>query len=316
MRCLTLAKTLKSRGLACEFLVGDAGRTILEVHGSRQFYIHSSSTGATEQLLLGKGFDTLILDDYAVSSDEEAGLRPYVNALVVIDDLANRPHLADLLIDPGYGRRDADYDGLVPDDARRLVGPKHALVGQAFVEARAAALGRHFARTPKRLFMSFGLSDVGGIAARAYTFVRARLSNLEIEIALSSGACSTETLKAAALSDGRLHLHFDASNVAELMARADMTVGAGGASTWERCCLGLPTLAVIVADNQRAMIERLAADGVVLSVDMQDPDFENRFGEALDRLVQRDVRVALGASSAAVCDGKGAARIADAMLCL
>ena len=100
------------------------------------------------------------------------------------------------------------------------------------------------------------------------------------------------------------------------MAAADMAIGAGGASTWERCCLGLPTLAVIVADNQRDMIRRLASDGALLAVDMHDAAFEAAFGAALDRLVGLEVRIALRARSAPLCDGRGAERIADAILSL
>ena len=140
--------------------------------------------------------------------------------------------------------------------------------------------------------------------------------DLQIDIALASEAISADALRVAARSDQRLDLHFDARNVAELMAVADMAIGAGGASTWERCCLGLPTLAVIVADNQRDMIRRLAMDGAVLAVDMSDANFEADFDVALDRLTRMDVRTDLRMRSINLCDGRGAERVADAILSL
>ena len=98
-----------------------------------------------EELLSKQRFDALVLDDYSTSIEQETRWRAQVGALVVIDDLADRRHLADLLVDPGYGRIAADYDDLLPVDARRFVGPAYAIIGQAFIEARAAALARPYA---------------------------------------------------------------------------------------------------------------------------------------------------------------------------
>jgi len=320
MRCLTLAKVLSGRGATCEFVVGGCGATLLETFGEGRFARHCYSDGETQPAIAAltgaQHYDALVLDDYHLAADAHRQIAGRVHAVVVIDDLADRPHDADLLIDPGHGRAARDYDGLAPDRCTRLVGPGFALVGPAFGAARDAALARPVAATPRRLFMSFGLSDVGGIAARAVGLVRAAGLGLDVEIALASGAASAPGLQALAATDRRLHPHLDARDVAALMASADMAIGAGGASTWERCTLGLPTLAVIVADNQRAMIEAMAADGALLAVDRTAADFEAQFSAALLRLVREDVRAALRARSAALCDGRGAERIADAILAL
>ena len=101
MRCLTLAKTLEFRGVACEFLVGEIGQEILTAYGNSRISAHSRGLDDVEDLLCSQDFDALILDDYSTSAEEETRLRGRVGVLVVIDDLANRPHPADLLIDPG-----------------------------------------------------------------------------------------------------------------------------------------------------------------------------------------------------------------------
>ena len=172
------------------------------------------------------------------------------------------------------------------------------------------------AAEPRRLFVSFGLSDVGGVAARAVAAIRARFATIEIDVALASDAQSLARLEARAAADPALRLHIDASNMAPLMAVADLAVGAGGASTWERCCLGLPTLAVIVADNQRRAIQGLAKVGALLAVELDDPAFETKLTVTLDHLWEPRMRAALRTASAAVCDGGGAARVADAILAL
>jgi UDP-2,4-diacetamido-2,4,6-trideoxy-beta-L-altropyranose hydrolase len=313
MRCLTLAEALAARGATCIFAVNADGQEIIDRFGGGRFEAQNSGL---DTLLRTQAFDTLVIDNYALSADQERPLRGFVRTLAVIDDLADRPHLADLLIDSAYRRERADYDGLLLDTAERLVGPAYALVKSTFGQHRAAALARPIAQTPQRLFLAFGLSDVGGIAGRAAAAVRARHPDVHIDLALASNAQSASSLKARAETDPALYLHVDATNIADLMASADLAIGAGGASTWERACLGLPTLALIVADNQRPTIQRLATDGALLAVDLRDEAFEAAFDRALNRLWAPDLRSVLRRRSSALCDGLGAERVADALLAL
>ena len=312
MRCLTLASALAERGATCVFALNEMGAALVDRFGGGRFETRQPiQTSASSQ---AEAFDALVMDDYTVSAEHEQVVREQTRTLVVIDDLADRPHLSDLLIDPGYGRQDADYDGLLPATASRLTGPHYALVKPTFAASRASALARPVPTWPSRMFMSFGLSDVGGVAAHAVELVRAAAPELQIDLALASDAQSLAPLQISA--DSKLRLHVDCPDVASLMAEADLAIGAGGASTWERCCLGLPTLAVIVADNQRTMIETLAKAGAVLAVDLEGPDFDQTFGEALQRLMQSETRVGLKTASAGLCDGLGAERVAEAILAL
>ncbi len=313
MRGLTLAEALALKGARCAFAVNTAGAALMERFGGGAFAVHRGDVGS---VLRAELFDALVVDDYAVAEDQERFLQNAVKRLVVIDDLADRPHLADLLIDPGYGRTDADYAALLPNNAVRLAGPRYALVKPAFARLRTDVLTRPVPEKPSRLFLSFGLSDVDRIAAQAVTVVRMSFPDLSVDLALASEAQSASHLIDRAKSDPNLRLHLDATNVADLMAAADLAVGSGGASTWERACLGLPTLAVIVADNQRPMIQRMAADGLLLAVDLRDDKFEAHFISALASLRSPDLRASLRSASAVLCDGRGAERVAEAILAL
>ena len=310
MRCLTLAETLAARGLVCAFAVNGSGAALMKRFGAG-FALYRQDVGSALQ---AGDFDAMVIDDYGVAAEQEAAFRQQVGVLAVIDDMADRAHLADLLIDPGYGRKAADYGGLLPQSAVLLTGPTYALVRPSFVALRSGMLARPIVPAPKRLFMSFGLSDVDGIAGRAAAAVRARYPDVVVEIALGSDAESAMALRSRAKADHALHLYFDAQNIAELMAGADAAIGAGGASTWERACLGLPTLAVVIADNQRRVISRLETDGAVLAIDLLDANFDRMFVESLEKLWAPDVRAALRIRSAALCDGLGGERIADAIL--
>jgi len=320
MRCLTLAQALSARGAVCEFVVGHDGAQLLKAYGAGRFVLHCYVGEKTEPAIAAvvhnQHFDSIVIDDYLIADNVERRLAKHTRRVVVIDDLADRAHCADLLVDPGFGRSAQDYNALLPDAAVRLIGPAFAMVRPAFGALRGATLGRSATRKPNRIFMSFGLSDVEAIAGRAVDLVTTSGLDLQIDVALSSSAQSAPRLRALAAADDRVRLHFDARDVADLMASADMAIGAGGASTWERCTLGLPTLAVIVADNQRPMIHAMAADGALLAVDLTAATFEADFTAALQTLAEVDVRIALRDRSAALCDGQGANRIADAILAL
>jgi len=308
MRSLALAQALAAHGAACAFSCGPHGAEIVERYGGGQFEVISGSLSRAG----AAGFDALIIDDYQVCAIQETPLRTHVPVIMVIDDLAHRAHDCDLLLDPGYGRAPADYAGLVPARARTLLGPDFALLRAEFAELRTAAPTRP--DSIDRLFINFGLSDIGAVAARAYGALRAALPNTQVDLVVASDAVSLPQLRNWAQTDANLALHIDCHTVAERMAQADAAIGAGGAATWERACLGLPTLAIVVADNQRPMIERLTADGVLLSVDLEAGDFELRLRTAYEDLCERTLRERLAERASALCDGKGAERAAEALL--
>jgi UDP-2,4-diacetamido-2,4,6-trideoxy-beta-L-altropyranose hydrolase len=309
MRSLALAQALAARGAACAFSCGPHGAQIVERFGGGQFAVVGDSLSRP-----ATAFDALIIDDYQIRAPQETPLRADVHTLMVIDDLADRAHDCDLLLDPGYRRTRADYAGLVPNGARTLLGPGYALLRAPFAELRARALTRTRPDTVERLFINFGLSDVGGVAARTYGALRAALPSTRVDLVVANDAVSLPRLRDWARIDANLALHIDCQTVGDLMAQADAAIGAGGASTWERACLGLPTLAIVVADNQRAMIAGLTADGVLLSADLDADDFEPRLRQAYGDLCDRSLRERIAERASALCDGRGADRAAAALL--
>jgi len=254
----------------------------------------------------------VVIDNYAAAAPEERALRDGGRVLMAVDDLADRPHDVDVLLDAGYGRRAEDYAGLAPEDAELLIGTAYALLRPAFATAHARP--GEVRQDLRRVFLSFGLSDVGGVTARALETIRPLAPDAELDIAIGQDAASLPELRVAAERDRKIRLHVEATDVVELMQGADLAVGGGGGATWERCCLGLPSIAVIVAENQRPAISALAADGVLVAVDMARPDWEGALKAAVERLRPPAVRSELQARSLAVCDGRGAERAAAALL--
>jgi len=294
MRCLTLAGALTARGAACAFVRTPEAADILARYAPDMPLVGESAEA-----------DLMVLDSYRMAPATEAAWRARAGRLAVIDDLA-RPHDADLVLDPSFGREARDYSAPVV-----LAGPAYALVRPAFAAARAEALARR-GDPARRCLVSLGLTDVGGITGRVAMALAD--SGLALAVVVGAGAPSLPALEALA-ANGRVTLHVDSDDMAGLITRADLCVGAGGSSVWERACLGLPTVTLILADNQRDMAMKLDAAGVTVALDARWPGLEGRLVEAVGRLVADDgLRAGLSARSAALCDGLGADRAAEQLL--
>jgi UDP-2,4-diacetamido-2,4,6-trideoxy-beta-L-altropyranose hydrolase len=260
----------------------------------------------------------VVTDHYGVGLAEEMALARAPRRVAVIDDLADRRHLASLLVDPGFGRRASDYDGLTLAGAEVLAGPLYALVRQEFAAARPRALSRRAKHgAVRRALVSLGLTDVGGITARVVETLAPELGEARLEVVVGAEAPSLERLRAIAAADGRIRVHVDTTDMASLCADADVAIGAGGSSVWERATVALPTATVVLAQNQSAMVEALARTGLTVALDARADGFEAALVQTWRGLVDEDeTRRALGERAAEICDGRGAERVADAILAL
>ncbi len=292
MRCLTLAEALTGMGAACAFLDTHATGPLLDAFATHDIERVDEAQGWSS--------DWVVLDNYRTTLAEEAGWRAG-SRLAVIDDLA-RPHAADLVIDPSFGRDPATYA-----PAPALTGPAHALVRRGFADRRAQALSQR--RGPaRRALIAFGLTDVGGITEAAVDILLPLAGAVRLDVVAGSGASSLPRLRALARA-AAIDLHIDVRDMASLSATADVAVGAGGGSVWERAVLGLPSVVVPLADNQIAMTTLLDSYGALVSAELTD------LGAAWSRVIDdAELRRSLSERSASLCDGLGAQRVAEALL--
>lgn len=315
MRSLTLAGALSGQGATCTFMGPPAVSALLDAFAPAAARLAAASTEPRDlaAAIGAEQFDAVVFDHYGLSSREHRAMgqgRP----VLVIDDLADRPLGADIVVDSGPARTAEDYTGLVPDDTRLLLGPNFAPVRPEFAALRETALAWR-GEPVQRILVSMGLTDVGGITARIVERLRLRIGETGLDVVLGAGAASLPGLTKVARRDARLTLHVDTPHMARLTAEADLAVGGAGSSTWERCTLGLPTLQVVLAENQRAAAEAVAARGAALVVDAGVPDFDAQFDRGLTRLlIDAELRRTLAARSSELCDGQGAARTATAFL--
>lgn len=253
--------------------------------------------------------DLLLTDHYAIGRDWQRMVRPAVRWIMAIDDLANRSHDADVVLDQNFGRTAAMYAPLVSAACRVLVGPRYALLRPEFAAARPAALARrkNF-NGVRRVLVSLGGMDPQNLTERVVRLLAAARGGQPVTVTavIGDGRQAEAIRRGAAGMD--IKIVIGASNMAELMRDADVAIGGMGGTAWERCAMGLPTLALVLADNQRPAADRMRAAGLV--VDALTPDEIDE--AALRRLLDLDqpTYVAMSAAVAGQCDGEGAARVA------
>ena len=318
MRCLTLAQALMEQGAECAFAATPAANGLLETFAPAAIErlplpdaspIHLAATVADRARAWGA--HAAVVDHYGFGPGEEAMVRTGVSRLMVLDDL-KRGHLCDLVLDSNLDRAAADYPGM-----ESLIGPGYALVRPAFAALRAQSLGRRTDAEPRRLLIALGLTDVGGITARVVEALAPSLGDLEVDIVLGQGAVSLAALAPLASRDPRLTLHVDTHDMAALTAAADLAIGAGGSSVWERCCLGLSTLTLVLADNQREVATHLADRGAAAMLEIGSADFGALLVETVSALrADLPCLIEMSATASALCDGQGAARVAERLLAI
>ena len=335
MRCLTLARELRARGHDCRFLCRDLPGG-LGAQVSAEFPLtllpaqdgpapvgpppHAAWAGvpwqkdAAETRAAIADADWLVVDHYAFDARWQAAARPDGARVMVLDDLADRPHACDLLLDQNLGRDGADYDAVLPDHAERLIGPRYALLRPEFAAARPAALARRGGPL-RHLVIAPGGVDAGNVTGLCLTALSAiRLpQGFRVTVALGPTAPHLAALRAMMLPFACTVLA--GADMAALMTDADLCIGAAGGSAWERCALGLPTLQLVLADNQRTGAAGLAKAGAAVPLGAPDDGLPDRLRAALGTLSDPAQLAALSRAAARITDGRGAARVADALEC-
>ncbi|TDR57253.1 UDP-2,4-diacetamido-2,4,6-trideoxy-beta-L-altropyranose hydrolase [Halomonas ventosae] len=294
MRCLTLAEALTAQDAACHFLCREHVGHLCDAIEARGFTVHrlprmSQGGSATDtddasldhahwlgttweqdaeacgRLMAQLAPDWLVVDHYALDSRWESTVLPKQTRLLVIDDLADRPHRADLLLDQNLGRAAEDYAGLLPAECRVMAGPRFALLRPEFEALRERSLARR-RRQPglKRLLITLGGVDKDNATGQVLDTLKAcdLPDDLGITVVMGATAPWLDDVEASA---SRLpwttEVVVNISDMARRMAEADLAIGAAGSTSWERCCLGLPTLMLVLAENQRAIARALDKAG-------------------------------------------------------
>ena len=278
MRCLTLASTLCAEGVRCIFVCREHKGDLIDLIGREGYEVlrlpAPDMTMATVQdkwlgtdwhtdaeqaltALRGMHHDCLVVDHYALDARWKQLLRAGCRRLMVIDDLADSPHDCGLLLDQNlvanlYNR----YETLLPEKSANLLGPRYALLQPAYAVLHEQARPR--SRYPQRVFVFFGGVDLDNLTHTTLTaLLQLDLSNIQVDVVVAEKNPHREALERLVRDVPNIHLHGLQPTLAPMLLAADLAIGAGGTTNWERLCLGLSTLVITLADNQCAIADEL-----------------------------------------------------------
>ena len=206
-------------------------------------------------------WDWLVVDHYAIDAAWERVVRPVAARVLVIDDLADRAHDCDLLLDQNlYLDQDERYRSLLPSDCRTLLGPRYSLLRAEFAAQRPMV--RRRGGSVARILIAFGGVDAENLTAQAISAVALAAPDAVVDVVIGTQHPERQSIEEMCRARN-YHCHVGTTRMAELMRSADLSVGAGGAALWERCCMGLPALARRVAANQRRQVDDAAECGLL-----------------------------------------------------
>ena len=342
MRCLTLASTLRDQDIEAFFVCREHDGHLCDLIEGRGFTVHRlaalKAVPPSEDTLahaawLGSSWqvdseqtraaiessgaepDWLVTDHYALDRRWEIALRASVGRIMVVDDLADRPHDCNLLLDQNYhSDMEARYEGLIPTLSKTLLGPRYALLRPEFQHARTTPRKRD--GQIKRILVFFGGSDLTNETAKVIEAI-GMLDKRRIEVDVVIGESNPNRSEVICIceKEPNFNLHNSVTNMAHLMEQADLFVGASGATTWERCAMGLPAVTVAVANNQVEIAKSVAAIGAATYIGKYCDVTVEDLKQAIDWALS-DSRLLVRMSNAAMnlSDAKGTDRVVREMM--
>lgn len=339
MRCLTLAYGLKQCGAHIRFVSRELPvhlRDTLTAKGmeltsldsnaselpidelAHAHWLRTSQTQdaqATIQALSDRTWDWLVVDHYALDARWESALRQTARQIMVIDDIADRQHDCDMLLDQNfYADMQNRYTGKVPAHCQLLLGPRYALLRDEFRKLREQVKPR--TGPVKRILVFFGGVDADNYTGRAIkALAESGVEGLHVDVVIGAQHPCCAEIETNCAAQGFV-CHVQTDRMAELMAAADLAIGAGGSASWERCCLGLPTLAICTADNQKRQVADAALEGLLCSPEIKDGVMKMIQKHTSALIDNSFLRQHISRNSMRAIDGRGGLRVIRELDCV
>ena len=333
MRCITLAESLKKKFASIFFIsnqiprnladfIEDEGFKVYNIDGytyiekqrinstTKKKLIENDVSQTREIIQSYKNTENwLIIDHYGVDKKWESKIRKYVEKIIVIDDLVNRKHSCDVIIDQNfYKNMKKRYENLVPRDCIQLEGPKYALLRSEFKSIRKK-LKRKYRLCC--ILVSFGGSDPRNETAKALQAIKIlNGKSFTVDVVVGNINPHKEKIKHLCSSIPNTTFYSNVDDIGELMSKAHLAIGAGGSTTWERCCLGLPSIVSIISDDQAEVIKLLAKKNCVINLG----NFQNLthydYVEAIKSMNNKTI-AKMSSNCMKIVDGLGCFRVAE-----
>ncbi len=341
-RCLNLANELSDEGNECVFFTKAHHGNLIEKISSSGYVVHvipfSGQTNdqyiknekewlsgsqlddayATLALSALHRFtpDIFIIDHYSIDCEwEKVILSKIPNVkIAVIDDLCNREHVGHFLIDTTLGRQRCEYSSLIPEKCIALLGTNYALLNPAFARLRNnAVVSRHKTKHPTKILITMGGVDVDNVTGKVLSIINKSFhDSLDVITVILGLHCPHyDVIKEIAKeSKYNIDVRTNVNNMPELMLAHDVSIGALGSTTWERCVLGVPAVNIAIANNQLELVEKLRENEFIVfdNINFSDEEFVDAW-ENLKLCYSEQV-----SKSFLLCDGYGLKRVVAEIL--
>ena len=332
MRCLTLALALRDAGHSCIFICKNHQGNISNYILKNQFELIEINTNPYKDNIecqpdhypwLGSSFkddanqtnailekrkpDWLIVDHYAIDFSWHKEVLRNVKRIMVIDDLGDRRHECNILLDQNLGATEIKYKKLLPKDCKKLLGPKYALLRPEFYGLRKSSMINKNKGKLNRILINFGGGDKLNLTKKVLKkFTDIDLPKyIQIDVILGPQANLDSNITSYKdFFKDRIRFFKDITNMAELMMSADLAISAGGSTSWERCALGLPSIIFAIAENQIEIAKNIekSGAGVYLPIEaLKSKEFEIEF----QKFYFNDVLLEYSKSAANITKGNG-----------
>ena len=319
IRCLALADTLK-KSFKINFICTNLNGNLISQICKKNFEVFRFNT-KSQRINVKKDAEKtisiikkhrnkkslLILDSYILSQEWENRVRPYVKRLIVIDDLMDRKHSCDLIIDQNlHTQMNSLYINSVPKNCVKLLGPDYAILRNQFIAQRKYAKIRSLPL--KNILVSFGGSDNENHTLHALTSLKKLNSDVNVNVVIGTANMNKKTIKNFCKKNLNFNYFEQVENMAKLMKIADLCIGSSGTTTWERCCLGLPAIVVVASNDQKDIANAVSNNKCIINLGKIKKSDKVNYIHLIKNLKNSDLQN-MSKNCMKLVDGKGAARI-------
>lgn len=341
MRCLALAQEFRTLGAKVEFICRRHTGNLIRQIEQDGFLVHAlpslkdrptsdcqTSVGdlrpedwlsvsvdqdifETSSIVKRQEPDWLVIDHYGIDIHWESQLHELVPKIMVIEDLTNRSHNCEVILNQNFFSRKFDqYRGRIPPDCVHFVGPEFALLRPEFIQARLQR--QQTGKCVERVLLFFGADPPNVTTALLITLSHPDFDHLKVDVVLSAGSIHRDAVAKAVAKHPNARLHIQTEEISALMIESDLCIGAGGVSMLERLCVGLPSLVVTIASNQeRSSLELFREGYLVWHTTSENLDLE-QLHAALENAVARPFLLeAIAKKGMELVTGSGARIVAE-----
>ena len=319
IRCLALADTLK-KSFKINFICTNLNGNLISQICKKKFEVFRFNT-KSQRINVKKDAEKtisiikkhrnkkslLILDSYILSQEWENRVRPYVKRLIVIDDLMDRKHSCDLIIDQNlHTQMNSLYINSVPKNCVKLLGPDYAILRNQFIAQRKYAKIRSL--PIKNILVSFGGTDNENHTLHALTSLKKLNSNVDVNVVTGTANIGKKIIKNFCKKNFNYNYFEQVENMAKLMQVADLCIGSSGTTTWERCCIGLPAIVIVASNDQKDIASAVSKNKCIINLGKIKKSDNVNYVRLMKNLKNSELQN-MSRNCMKLVDGKGAARI-------